>query len=369
MRGRFLRKGWLILFALCGFAMAAFLLRPQERPLLDIARPLKIEYDAEEQIGWVSDHELLVRHDGPADKKTYHDHILVAESYVFEIYDVEKRTKTLCNALTDWFNQQYSNWNYQLTLSPDGKRLLLWQNTMHRRGGGILNLDGTGGRTWEYTYAGNIGDWRLAWMSDSQRWSEVGTELGKDEPSQIRIYRVDDVARKAFETKSLPSNITSSLNCWVVSPDRLLSADWEPFESDIESTTPPSAAQAVTISETLLAEKPVPAKTHEILLPKGYELHTMRISPNGDRIVWVLDQRYIPSFRLFLKRWFPRLEAKEEAYQSLWVSRTDGCAMRELGRVSVKPEVVSSLEEVNWLPGGKRLAFVYENHLFTVTTE
>jgi hypothetical protein len=50
---------------------------------------------------------------------------------------------------------------------------------------------------------------------------------------------------------------------------------------------------------------------------------------------------------------------------NLYVSRRDGTAMREVGRVAVSPRD-RSRGVLRWTPDGMRLSFVFEGALWTV---
>lgn len=50
----------------------------------------------------------------------------------------------------------------------------------------------------------------------------------------------------------------------------------------------------------------------------------------------------------------------------VYVSRVDGTQMQEIGSAPT-PEEANQDVEIKWLPGGKRLSFVYKNVLYTVS--
>ena len=91
---------------------------------------------------------------------------------------------------------------------------------------------------------------------------------------------------------------------------------------------------------------------------RAYEI---AVSPKGDRIAWLL---------------MPNLKGRPRNVQrgaaSLWVSQLDGSRMREIGSAGTdvrQRSAPSLLMQLRWLPGGKRLSFLYNGALYTVPTD
>jgi len=91
--------------------------------------------------------------------------------------------------------------------------------------------------------------------------------------------------------------------------------------------------------------------------------------PSGQNSTILYDLRFetIPPLMGWLHRILPRIPATPRITEGLWVSRVDGTGMREIGHVSGAND--RCLEDIEWLPDGKHISFVYRGMLYTVPTE
>jgi len=97
------------------------------------------------------------------------------------------------------------------------------------------------------------------------------------------------------------------------------------------------------------------------------------VSPQEQAIWYHLQHSATPPFLDWLHRVFPKFDAKPTLTESLWVSRTDGRGMYEIGHVPTLLDENGELEEcikaIQWLPDGKQISFVYHGKLYITSAE
>lgn len=85
----------------------------------------------------------------------------------------------------------------------------------------------------------------------------------------------------------------------------------------------------------------------------------MKMNPEKQTLCWLSVHRLIPKFN-------PRPIYTE----SVWISRTDGHGMQELGHVPTHLDENGTpqdlLRDVRWLPDGRQISFVYEGTLYVM---
>jgi hypothetical protein len=125
-----------------------------------------------------------------------------------------------------------------------------------------------------------------------------------------------------------------------------------------------SKKDAVDFCELDLASGAAPRKW-TVHLPEEWIIKQVVFSPRADHVAWVFHQHYISPLLTHLKRLGLPIRAKPVEETMIYVSRNDGTEMREIG-IAPTPEEADQDVEVTWLPGGKRLSFVYKNVLYTI---
>jgi hypothetical protein len=97
------------------------------------------------------------------------------------------------------------------------------------------------------------------------------------------------------------------------------------------------------------------------------------VSPAGDRIAWIYSQAYVSPLFALLHRWVPRIPNKPQHRNCLYVSHLDGSHFTEIGHIDAPPppgtEDDADILDLNWLPSGKGLSFVYHDALYIVPVE
>lgn len=227
------------------------------------------------------------------------------------------------------------------SLSPDG-RWLLWPGC-----GGYCaaTLDGSRFLRWPLDSA--VVD--CAWLGDSRHWVAFLNDPKKHNPISAAVSDVLAPRRRrrlpvaAFEGRS-------------GSPFGLPTLGWD-GRLRVYSFRWEGVSRQSHIIETGLGAG-TPVRTFTVTAPLGHvftgvmsdaPFHSV-LSLRGDHITWSCQSG----------------EGAGRQY-SLWVSRTDGSQMREVGRVAaLKGDDVSYPSDLRWLPDERHLSFVYRNGLYIV---
>lgn len=235
------------------------------------------------------------------------------------------------------------------------------------------------------------------WLADGRHWIEIYASNGPDASwftfgrpgfsgvhiTRLRVFDVDAPGR----VRSLDVPATSLLNApptpqyggrtlLPITADRFLICD--------RSGTNP---QRVTVRE-IDRTSPRPIRTHAIMLPEGRGAKQLLFTPRGDRILWRLAEWRRPGwFRELIHRFVPAYTPVGTARMSVWVSRIDGSAMREIGGVNnAVPEMrvaggPMDLETgdmlwgppvpryLRWAPDGRRISFGYRGAIWTAPAD
>ena len=100
-------------------------------------------------------------------------------------------------------------------------------------------------------------------------------------------------------------------------------------------------------------------------LGNGSILDEVVLNPSGDRLVWEFTGEESPLLYNALQRIYGIFGVHSKQFASLWTSKTDGSAMREVGRlhltsVEVKPHAL------HWTPDGRNISFLYKEKLYSI---
>ena len=113
-----------------------------------------------------------------------------------------------------------------------------------------------------------------------------------------------------------------------------------------------------------------PKPLHQFTVHLPGLVKDVRVSPQGDRVAWIVERQYASPVFKMLQRLFPALKKDEHESLEIYVSHLDGSHLREIGRVDRKSSPIWRLiEEMRWLPGGKCLSFIVNETLWTVPVE
>jgi hypothetical protein len=313
---------------------------------------------------WLSDHEVLFCRI-PSLPKNVLQSGPVKPFKLFRL-DVATGEEQILTALTKQMNQAYGEVHI-LAVSPNG-RWLLWETRGTDEGDAFIStLDGTHSIPWK-----SKADWPSSgfrgWTSDSQHWAEFGMDwddykVNEELYTSALIYSLDQPGKTKRLRFDPASRVHYQCAASFAPPNRLLVAN-PPVHSD-----KPLTATEIEIVDSTLADVIAPSHRYKVPVPPGAEVRDIVFSPEGDRVAWMLrfpNQHIWPEF---LCRLIPALKASPKVSHAIWVSRIDGSQMHEVGHMEVPTAQANAYFELKWVPGGKRLSFIYQDTLYTVPAD
>ena len=146
--------------------------------------------------------------------------------------------------------------------------------------------------------------------------------------------------------------------------DQVLVTDWR---------GPVLNRSRITIWNVDLHRRGLATRRYNVALPQNREVECLKFSPQGDRIAWVLHEDQTSEMPRILHYVFPHVAVATRHLVSVYVSLTDGSEMHRLGYIEItnkqNEEFDEPVQNIQWLPSGKRLSFLYRNRLYTVAAE
>jgi hypothetical protein len=324
-----------------GIALACWLFVPGRPRLLEKAQPVRMlqglitnetwysgyfaaKYFHSPSYAWLSDSELIaVRR---SEQRRY-------EPVRVNVHTGEEKP---CAVLTSAFLEKG---NFCWRFSPDGRHVLFLggQNTMVAR---YAIIDVNSGQTQFWTNR-----WKNAmpvWLNDS---SAVLEWVEEDQEALLRLYRMGSAE---VEQRRVQPRVIQAVQLARGNP--LLA----PLPYDFSSSATDLAALTWRSNELHASKMTLPIG----LLPRGHEGYGL-LSPQGDRLAWILFQRHkIP--RVFFERQLPFVRTAPVFTCSVWISQFDGQELRPLGFLPNGEE----LRHLAWTPDGKCLSFVFKQTLW-----
>jgi len=251
------------------------------------------------------------------------------------------------------------SWSCALQASPDGKWLLWVKRTGHGKYHDLVSQE-------DYLtslkdgHTHSLDVFEGHWEPDSRHIiGRYFSGNGSEEP-KVGIY--DTRVHRVIQTVSISPKVSSSLYDLIpIPPKRLL----ECSQTDTLENTP------LDISEyggdktlNLIREWPVKP-------PHNTTIEETRISPQGNRIAWLVESAYVDAGRAALHRWLPFFKAPSQPREELWISQLDGAGMRIVGQIPIRVRSGNEVRitDLRWLPDGKHLSFSYEDALWTVSAQ
>ncbi len=382
MRAR-TRKGYIGLALICIGVLALWIcLLPGNNDLLRLARPIArvkvsppgntlLMQSASAMTGpcfWLSDREAIAFR-------------VAADSIRYEPWRIEAATgaqqpfQTLERGMGDLFRSSGVSWlsigpilpgklrEGQLVLdcpiSPDGK-WLLW-NGMNGQGDFACALDGSRNiRFARPVYFTQSGWPAAAWMPDSRHWVQIGPS--RQWQARLRLFSLDDPDRvQDFDLASQQTISGAAQLLGVTRSDDLLvlpvPGGWT-AGLDLQAYTLPTQANAGRIL--------TPKNLHIALPPKNSVLPVrIALSPAGDRLTFFVISFVDTPHQALLRKFWGMLGRHPHYVIALWTCRPDGKERQEIGEMPYKVDEETPTD-LRWLPGGKRLSFLYKGTLYTV---
>jgi hypothetical protein len=220
----------------------------------------------------------------------------------------------------------------------------------------------------------------VQWLPDSQRWIEFRDSYRGFRQHIGQTLTVHDV-RTPDVMQTLPIAPTSPLvtqrydfdrDCKVVSPTRLLMAVDRPAPGGASDERQSLLLELdPSAGGTLVRALPIPLPTQ--IVSNGIST-LRRFSPSGNQILWVIPRRKISPVAQLLHRLHPAYVPDHALCTEIWVSRTDGSHLQEVGSMDMlDPEItvappVYQIYEAGWMPDEKRIWYCCHNSPSRSTT-
>ena len=83
-------------------------------------------------------------------------------------------------------------------------------------------------------------------------------------------------------------------------------------------------------------------------------------------VVAMTHSREPPLLRTWLHRLFPAVSANPVVTQALWIHRDGTRRVDQIGRVPIETYYNSELHQIQWLPDGKQISFIYRGMLYVL---
>jgi len=340
----------LITALVCAAVIIAAL--PREPKLLEVATPTKIPIrefppacgfcNWEENRTWLSETEVAI---AQGEINVYGGRKPVDARLT--ILDVQNGTKVAVDAR---FPRPAGDTENFPAISPDGTRVL-WKDESGTHIGDLA----TGRRL---DWPGRIGSRNLGnyWFAGGRSWIQWDTM-----PDHVTVFdsaRPGQGVRYSFQRHGSDDNANRYSNPFMAGSDFII-------------------VTRQGKSSTMFLEYVLQAQQRRLALlctrtanpPAGYDICYCAVSPAGDRVAWVLVRTGQNSAMETLQRLLHRTTQQAGVSESIWTSTPDGQDWREIGYLRTKLELPAGSDdiyELAWVPGGKRLAFDYNNRIYTV---
>jgi hypothetical protein len=341
-------------------ALLAWRVWPRERLLIRQATWVThTDQDSPNAYDWLSESELLLPRYRPD-----------TDSFEFRRVDTWTHAETPLAT----FNQKYRSALHAFTspdqttlrvthyapryvLSPDRRWVVLLPICTGGHGDYIVSTPDAVERSRGKTIAGS----EVWWLHDNRRWFETDLKNAALSGFMDRLIVYDCQNTGKTTTVHVSDIPFSASEVGITDRDHLLLARWNDKPAD-----------SINLYEASVTVPEAAVRKYSVRLPLKVLLRGVAISNDGKRLAWLLQYAYVPPLAAWLHRALPRISAQSRVTQSLWVSRLDGTGMVEVGHLPIADEKEAEKAGnrlLRWLPGGRRLSFLYQDALWTVPVE
>jgi CDP-diacylglycerol--glycerol-3-phosphate 3-phosphatidyltransferase len=245
---------------------------------------------------------------------------------------------------------------FRWALSPDASWILVQICSPSNSAYLASTLDGSGSLTRSSPGVRN----QFMWMRNNQGWFELVEQRTN---LAVRLHRLDTSECKEISV-TLPPRSSSSSRYLL----EAVTADGSLLAIESQSGNLSGIVELVQID---LGSNPARLMRLPAALPRRANLLDLFVSPDGERLGWLLSfQRSRLSEPRFAGH-FPFVDFEKAHTSALWVSRIDGSEMREVGHLKLR----ASISIAGWTPDGQNFDFGYLNlaedqfQLWTVPVE
>ena len=354
---------------------------PRERLLTAVATPIVQVAVGREEICWLSSHEcLLVTADhepGYPGVRDPSDGLAHWEGTV-DLLDISSHTRRPLEALTALFRREMAvplTVPENLHASSDGQ-WIRW-DTHAARGtmfmGRVVRLDGTHYRKWDLAPNGIIEFQQTDFFLDAGH-------LVCMSPRQP-IMTVLDLQDPTRDIKYSKLKDTQEVLTQYARQHPVFHHGEREGEDAITITEyrTQDRMQEVLANGGQMREAPQPLQKMTRKLPKDATVVACKLSLQQNT-AYHLDCSRTSTALTWLHRLLPTFTSTPRHTEELWVSRAEGGGMHEIGHVPIPMDATGQtvsppdgleyfLDDIQWLPDGKHVSFVYRGMLYVVPAE
>lgn len=235
--------------------------------------------------------------------------------------------------------------------SPDGK-WVVWKVYGHDTQGYVLSaVDGS-----RYFQTGRPRGLEALWLSDSRHWIDLIDDnydkerLARHPNAYSLLHDID--APQHLGKVRIPRIDFLNREYALVRPDRFVYESPGLYQSDRPVMS--NVFHRAVITTLTLTGSPQSVHKYTVELPSGQAVCAMKFSPSGDKVAWVL------------------IDTRSRSTVSLWISELRGRGLHPLGEIRYADKnqmPYNGIWELQWLPDGKRLSFLYQDALWTVPAQ
>ena len=341
---------------------------PHERLLTEAARPVAEIDTGPEQFVWISADKLVIVFTERQGGENFENGDPIHWRGSADLLNVTTRKRERLVAFTDMLNRTTTYPLLEVSdfeASPDGN-WLLWQTYRQRDdlpAPRTAKLDGSHFRAWE-----------------SNRYEE---NLFVDSRHLCQLTREAAILRDLWNPEG-----DSGYLSWDQTPSMLAPfATQRPLFIDIPYTQRLSTTGTVEIDRYRTEDRalldfsesdrkknaPKPEQVVHLKLPADAKLLADDVSAQQQSIVYHLQVSHSPPLLSWLHRILPKFAVKTTETEELWVSRTDGQGMHEIGYLPFRPdEDVNAnklIEHLQWLPDGEQISFLHKGKLYVIAAK
>lgn len=257
-------------------------------------------------------------------------------------------------------------------LSPDCKRLLLCQLRGSMPSYIVCDLDGSHMETWDV--GTSQGPFHPNWLPDSKHWIEY-SQNSPVLPTNIIQHSVDSENSSVVLRKDCPPGNSIGVDklgrplvfeIMGLSGRALSGCDYV-IHPVTTSTSQPSS-QDVHLHLIASANINWATQSRREMIWRADEVAQIKLSPQKDRVAYMVYTGGGPAFAALpaIVRKLMNAQRKFDSIRcALWVSGIDGKNPREIGTVDAVNEAHLPTE-VQWLPDGKHISYLFDDTLWIV---
>ncbi len=352
---------WTIVVVLLASTVLLWLVLPHDRLLLEHATKLvstkgwyrqtprnRVKQTGNQsfvEVYWLSDSTLLYQLAGNDHKTNGGDYCL---------WDLKTDIQKPLPALTRCILRTRGP-NWPLQISPDGQWICL-------SGAGMMTCRLDGARVRISANSGNA-----VWLPDSQHLLVNTWNANSYFCVRRSVIRSEHDVEMPMPKRQTAPNPAENLG--KVTPDGRMILLWVPNND-------PSTRQLIAACYEL---QPVFRKiwTKTLTWPAHSRVEEYALSPQGDRIASLIAVESNSPLLQVMHRLLPQIHVNPSYRFELWVSRIDRMQRRKIGVVPFDAAAYQQLDDlfegeldqIQWLPSGKKLSFVYKDDLYTVPSD